>query len=143
MEDAKNTARARVRIGYDGRVHKWFKGPQARERYENEVRVLKYLEKKSCDFVPRAMEYDDEKLYLVTNNCGSRVEHVSDEKKAKIFAKLESFGVRHEDAETRNITYNHRNGRFHVIDFEFATILEPGYPPSPPMDSHPDLSEFQ
>ena len=31
----KNTARALVRIGYDGRVHKYFRGPQARERYEN------------------------------------------------------------------------------------------------------------
>lgn len=142
MEDAKNTARARVRIGYDGRVHKWFKGPQARERYENEVRVLKYLEEKGCDFVPKVLEHDDDELYLVTNNCGSRVEHVSDAKREKIFAKLEGFGVRHEDAETRNITYNHRDGRFYVIDFEFATILEPGYPPSPPMDSHPDRSEY-
>jgi len=142
MEDAKNTARARVRIGSDGRVHKWFKGQQARERYENEVRVLKYLEEKGCDFVPKVLENDDEGLYLVTSNCGSRVEHISDAKRAKIFGKLESFGVRHEDAETRNVTYNYRDGRFHVIDFEFASILEPGYPPSPPMDSHPDRSEY-
>ena len=42
MEEAKNTARAIVRIGYDGRVHKYFKGPQAQERYENELRVLKF-----------------------------------------------------------------------------------------------------
>ena len=40
MEEAKNTALAVVRIGYDGLVHKTFKGPQARERYENELRVL-------------------------------------------------------------------------------------------------------
>ena len=45
MHEAKNTARAVVRIGYDGRVHKTFKGPQARERFENEVRVLDFLQK--------------------------------------------------------------------------------------------------
>ena len=46
MQEAKNTARAVVRIGYDGRVHKYFRGPQAQERYENEKRVLFFLQKK-------------------------------------------------------------------------------------------------
>ncbi|MGB0259404.1 MAG: serine/threonine protein phosphatase, partial [Coraliomargarita sp.] len=50
MHEAKNTARALVRIGFDGRVHKYFRGPQAKERYENEVRVLRYLEAKKCNF---------------------------------------------------------------------------------------------
>ena len=40
MHEAKNTGRASVHIGYDGRVHKRFRGPQAEERYANEVRVL-------------------------------------------------------------------------------------------------------
>ncbi|QQL44171.1 serine/threonine protein phosphatase [Sulfuriroseicoccus oceanibius] len=142
MQEAKNTVRATVKIGYDGRVHKTFKGPQAKERYENEVRVLRYLEEKGCQFVPKILDSDDETLYLVTSNCGARVDKMSGEKKQQIFAELESFGVRHDDAEVRNITYNHRDGRFYVIDFEFATILEPGYPPSPKMLSHPDRSEF-
>jgi tRNA A-37 threonylcarbamoyl transferase component Bud32 len=44
----------------------------------------------------------------------------------EIFAELEPYGVRHEDAEVRNITYRQTDGRFCVIDFEFATIL-PGF----------------
>ena len=43
MEQMKDTRRALVRIGYDGRVHKTFRGHQAAERFENEIRVLRYL----------------------------------------------------------------------------------------------------
>lgn len=143
MHEAKNSARATVHIGFDGSVHKRFKGPQARERYENEVRVLKFLDEQECSFVPRIISQDDDTLYLVTTNCGSRVDHVSGAKVAKIFADLEAFGVRHEDAEVRNITYSAQMGRFCVIDFEFATILAPGYPPSPEMRSNPDRAAWQ
>lgn len=138
MKEAKNTARAVVHIGFDGRVHKYFKGPQARERYENEVRVLKYLEARGCVFVPRILSADDDQLYLVTTNCGARVERMSEAKKQQVFAELEQYGVRHDDAELRNITYSMQMGRFCVIDFEFATILEPGYPPPPEMKSVAD-----
>ena len=50
---------------------------------------------------------------------------MSTEKQAKLFSELESYGVRHDDAAIRNVTYNPRLGRFCIIDFEFATILEP------------------
>jgi predicted Ser/Thr protein kinase len=143
MEEAKNTARAIVHIGYDGRVHKYFKGPQARERYENEVRVLRFLEAHGCPFVPKIVEDDEDKLYLVTTSCGSRVDRMSDEKKEQIFVELEQYGVRHDDAEVRNITYSAQLGRFCVIDFEFATILAPGYPSSPRMESVADRSQWQ
>lgn len=143
MQEAKNTGRATVHIGYDGRVHKTFKGPQARERYENEVRVLEFLEAHGCPFVPRILERDDARLYLVTSNCGSRVERLSESKKDQIFAELEQYGVQHDDAEVRNVTYNQQMGRFCVIDFEFATILLPGYPPAPEMKSVADRSQWQ
>ena len=133
MHEAKNTARATVHIGYDGSVHKRFRGPQALERYENEVRVLQFLDKRGCRFVPKIISKEDDALYLVTSNCGSRVDRISGDKVAKIFAELEAYGVRHEDAEVRNVTYSSQQGRFCVIDFEFATILAPGYPPSPEM----------
>ncbi|MDP4611501.1 MAG: serine/threonine protein phosphatase [Opitutales bacterium] len=142
MDEAKNTARATVHIGFDGRVHKQFKGPQARERYENEVRVLEYLQGKACGFVPQILSKNDDTLFLVTTNRGARVDRISQDKVDKIFAELETFGVRHEDAEVRNITYDNREGRFCVIDFEFATILEPGYPPSPEMKSNPDRAAW-
>jgi len=125
MFEAKNTQRAVVRIGYDGRVHKEFRGANAAERFATEVKVLKYLEARSCPFVPKLLESDSEQLRLVTTNCGARVEQMSDEKMKQIFAELESFGVRHDDAFLRNITYRASDGRFCVIDFEFATIIGP------------------
>lgn len=124
MHEAKDTARALVRIGYDGRVHKTFRAANARERFENEVRVLKYLEEKGCDFVPRLLEADEEQLRIVTTNCGARVERLSDEKIRELFQELESYGVRHDDPYLRNVTYRARDGRFCLIDFEFATILD-------------------
>ena len=126
MHHIKDTKRAVVRIGYDGRVHKTFRGPLARERFENEVRVLKHLEERGCPFVPRVLEADPETLYLVTSNCGARVEHLGGPRMKEIFDELEGYGVRHEDACMRNITYRQQDGRFCVIDFEFATLLDEG-----------------
>jgi tRNA A-37 threonylcarbamoyl transferase component Bud32 len=136
MNEAKNTARALVRLGYDGRVHKTFKGHLAKERFEHEVRVLKYLEKQGCTFVPKVLETDPEKLYLVTSNCGQRVEKLTEDKLRQIYAELEQYGVRHDDPYTRNVTYNAKMGRFCLIDFEFATILDqPDLgPPAPEPD---------
>lgn len=124
MHEAKDTARALVRIGYDGRVHKTFRAANAKERFENEVRVLKYLEDRGCEFVPRLLDADEEQLKIVTTNCGARVERLSDEKITELFSELESFGVRHDDPYLRNVTYRAQDGRFCLIDFEFATILD-------------------
>lgn len=136
MHEIKDTARALVRIGYDGRVHKSFRGHLAKERFENEVLVLKYLEKKECPFVPRLLEADPETLKIVTNNCGNRVEHLSDTRMKEIFAELEAYGVRHDDAFKRNITYRNTDGRFCIIDFEFATLLDgSNHPPMPDADN--------
>jgi tRNA A-37 threonylcarbamoyl transferase component Bud32 len=126
MREMKDTARALVRIGYDGRVHKTFRGHQARERFEHEVRVLKHLEARGCTFVPQVLEADPDQLRLVTTNCGGRVDHMDPQRQKEIFAELEQYGVRHEDRELRNITYRITDGRFCVIDFEFATLLEGG-----------------
>ena len=123
MIEAKNTQRAIVRIGYDGRVHKFFQGPNAQERFDNECRVLIYLENRKCSFVPRLLSANRETLEMVTSNCGARVERLGDDKIKAIFAELEEYGVRHDDAFLRNITYRASDGRFCVIDFEFSTIL--------------------
>ena len=126
MEQVKDTLRATVRVSYDGRVYKTFRGPDAQERFANEVKVLRHLEKKKCNFVPKLLEANAEQLRIVTTNCGVRVDHLDKQRAAEIFAELEPYGVRHEDAEIRNITYRQTDGRFCVIDFEFATIL-PGH----------------
>jgi tRNA A-37 threonylcarbamoyl transferase component Bud32 len=123
MHEIKDTQRALVRIGYDGRVHKTFRGPQARERFENEVRILRLLEERGCTFVPRLLAVEPEPLKIITTNCGQRVEQLNDERRRTLFAELENFGVRHDDPEIRNVTYRITDGRFCVIDFELATIL--------------------
>jgi Ser/Thr protein kinase RdoA (MazF antagonist) len=125
MQQVKDTLRATVRIGYDGKVYKQFRGPKAEERFENEVKVLRYLEKRACPFVPRLVESDREGLKIVTTNCGTRVDHLDDARCRELFAELEPYGVRHDDADIRNVTYRQADGRFCLIDFEFATILEP------------------
>jgi tRNA A-37 threonylcarbamoyl transferase component Bud32 len=125
MEQGKDTVRALVRIGYDGRVSKIFRGNRAKERFDNEVRVLRHLEARGCPFVPRLLESDAAELRIVTSNCGSRVEHMSEERQKELFAELEQYGVRHEDPFLRNITYRVADGRFCLIDFEFATLLDP------------------
>src|SRR4051812_23858079 len=124
MHEMKDTARALVRIGYDGRVHKTFRGHQAKERFEHEVRVLRHLQERGCDFVPQLLEVEPENLKIVTTNCGRLVDRLDPERQKEIFAELEPYGVRHEDRELRNITYRISDGRFCIIDFEFATLLD-------------------
>ena len=124
MHEVKDTQRALVRIGYDGLVHKNFRGHQAYARFTNEVRILRYLETRGCDFVPKLVESEEASLKMVTTNCGSRVDQVSAERLKELFAELETFGVRHDDPEIRNITYRKMDGRFCIIDFEFATLLD-------------------
>lgn len=124
MLQVKDTLRARVRIGYDGRVHKTFRGPNAQARFENETKVLRYLEQRGCPFVPRLVESDAERLHMVTTNCGARVDRLDEDRMRELYAELETYGVRHEDAEMRNVTYRQSDGRFCLIDFEFATILD-------------------
>jgi len=87
------------------------------------VRVLRHLEAKGCEFVPRLLEVDAEKLRIITTNCGSRVDHLDEQRMNELFAELKPFGVRHDDPELRNVAYRQSDGRFCLIDFEFATIL--------------------
>jgi tRNA A-37 threonylcarbamoyl transferase component Bud32 len=132
MHEIKDTGRALVRIGYDGRVHKTFRGPKAETRFANEVRVLRHLEEKGCNFVPRLLAVEPEGLKIVTTNCGSRVDHLGEERRRELFGELESFGVRHDDPDMRNVTYRSSDGRFCVVDFEFAALADD--PPSAPAD---------
>jgi tRNA A-37 threonylcarbamoyl transferase component Bud32 len=123
MLKVKDTLRATVHLGFDGRVFKTYHGPDAEKRLANEVRVLRHLEARGCGFVPRLLEADTDKLRIITTNCGSRVENLDEKRTREVFAELEKFGVRHDDPDVRNVTYRFSDGRFCLIDFEFATIL--------------------
>jgi tRNA A-37 threonylcarbamoyl transferase component Bud32 len=123
MLQVKDTLRATVHLSFDGRVYKAYHGPDAQRRYENEVRVLRHLEARGCPFVPRLLEANPEELRIVTTNCGTRVNHLDEERRASLFTELTPYGVRHDDPDMRNVTYRQSDGRFCLIDFEFATLL--------------------
>lgn len=123
MIPLKNTQRSVVSMSFDGRVAKSYLGPNATERFRNEVRVLKYLEERNCPFVPRLIAADDEELKLWMSSCGLPVLQLSEDRCQRLFRELEEFGVLHEDQHRRNVTYRASDGRFCVIDFEYAQIL--------------------
>lgn len=124
MKIAKDGIRSIVRVGFDGRVFKTFRGTDADKRFANECRVLKILEERGCDYVPRLLDSDAGTLTITTTNCGAPVQSISKSKCEAIFQELKDrFGVVHDDPFDRNITYSQHKGRFCVIDFELATIL--------------------
>jgi hypothetical protein len=119
----KDTLRSTVNLTFDGRVVKIYHGPNAQERFDNEIRVLRYLEERGCNFVPKLLEADAAELRIITTSCGSRVDHIDNQRVKELFAEVEEYGVRHDDPDPRNITYRQSDGRFCLIDFELATIL--------------------
>jgi tRNA A-37 threonylcarbamoyl transferase component Bud32 len=130
MLKVKDTLRATVNLTFDGRVIKAYHGPNALERFTNEVKILRHLEARGCPFVPKLLEADPAELRITTTNCGARVEHLDEARTKELFAELEPFGVRHDDPDIRNVTYRRSDGRFCLIDFELATIL-PGFESKP------------
>ena len=124
MRDLKDGIRAHVRLDWMGRVHKRFRGTDADKRYANEVAVLKVLEERGCEYVPKVLEEYPAELYFVSTSCGKPADTISKGRADQLFADLErDYGVRHLDAEARNITYDTRAGRFCIIDFELAEVL--------------------
>jgi hypothetical protein len=123
MLNLKDTLRSTVNLAFDGRVFKTYHGPDAGKRFKNEVLVLRHLESRHCNFVPVLLEVDEKNLRIVTNNCGSRVEHIDEKRTRELFNELLQYGVRHDDPDPRNVTYRGSDGRFCLVDFEFATIL--------------------
>jgi hypothetical protein len=119
----KDTLRSTVNLTFDGRVVKAYHGPNAQQRFDNEVHVLRYLETRGCNFVPRLLEANSKQLRIITTSCGSRVDRIDDQRVKELFKELEQYGVRHDDPDPRNITYRQSDGRFCLVDFEFATIL--------------------
>ena len=124
MKELKDGIRSLVRIDFGGRVHKRFRGTGAKERFATEVEVLKVLEKRGCPYVPRLLEEYPEENYFVSSNCGQLATQISKTKADELFADLErDYGIRHLDAEPRNVTYSPQLGRFCLIDFELAEVL--------------------
>jgi len=125
MIELKDGIRSLVRLDFRGRVHKQFRGTNAKERCENEIKVLETLEERKCPNVPRLLDADLDELTIITTSCGKPVEDTLSRQKAlTLFAELEKkYGIRHDDQEPRNVTYDSITGKFCIIDFELAEIL--------------------
>ena len=124
IEPIKDGLRSHVRIDFYGNVHKRMRGSDVENRYATEVKVLKVLEERGCPYVPKLLEEHPEEFYFVSTNCGRPAPQITKEKADSLYAALErDYGVRHLDAEPRNITYSDKLGRFCIIDFELAEIL--------------------
>ena len=124
MIKLKQTQRSIVKLAFDGHVHKRYLGALALERLANEVRILQHLEVAGCSFVPRVVSYSLDTMIVVLTNCGQPVQLLNDEKVAYLFELLRQYGVEHEDPCLRNITYRSTDGKFCLIDFEFASIVD-------------------
>jgi hypothetical protein len=124
IEPIKDGLRSHVRIDFYGNVHKRMRGSDVESRYAKEVEVLKVLEQRGCPYVPRVLEEHPEEYYFVSTNCGRPASQITKEKA--------DYGVRHLDAEPRNITYSDKLGRFCIIDFELAEILPAPHSPENP-----------
>ena len=118
MQEMKDTARATVRIGFDGRVHKTFRGHMAkravRPRSARAALPRSNAAARSC---PACSKWNRSNFEIVTTNCGGRVDQLNPERQIALFAELEKFGVRHEDRGLRNITY--RVGRRPFLHHRF------------------------
>lgn len=123
MIEVKKSQRSVVRISFDGRVYKHFRGPNAIQRMENEVTALRFLECVGCDFVPRLLARDRKRMCLEMTQCGHPVQTICQNKCDELFAELQRYGVLHGDQHPRNITYRPQDARFCVIDFEFSKII--------------------
>ena len=124
IEAIKDGLRSHVRIDFYGNVHKRMRGSGVAERYDREVEVLKVLEERGCPYVPKLLEEHPGQYYFVSTNCGKPAPSLSKAKADALFKELEEdYGVRHLDAEPRNITYSDKMGRFCIIDFELAEIF--------------------
>ena len=88
MLQVKDTLRATVHLSFDGRVYKTYHGPDAAARFANEERVLRHLEARGCEFVPKLLEADPQQLRIITTNCGNRVEHLDAERLRELFAEI-------------------------------------------------------
>lgn len=125
MRNLKDGIRSLVKIDFYGHVHKYFKGTDKEARFKNEIRILKALEERGCPNVPLYLESHESELHLVTTNCGSPTPDLSQKKADSLFKVLEdTYGVRHDDPFPRNITYDDKEGKFCIIDFELATLLD-------------------
>jgi len=116
MHEMKDTARALVRIGYDGRVHKTFRGHLAKQRFDHEVRVLRHLEGAAAPSVPPVARGRSANLKIVDDQL--RPARRSGQRRAQreLWAELENVRRAPRRPGRPHINYRTTDGRFCIID---------------------------
>ena len=96
IEDSK---RSLVKLDKEkGIIEKTFVGDNAKERFENEVNILKHLKNKGFDNCPKLIDSDPENFVVTQTYVGERLGEIDIAEHRKIHNRLIAFGVTHNDS---------------------------------------------
>ena len=99
MTIIKDTERSLVKFFKDkGIIEKTFVGNNAKERFENEVNILKHLANKGFDNCPELLDSDPENFVVTETYVGEKLGEIDIAEHRKIHNRLIAFGVTHNDS---------------------------------------------
>jgi len=99
MTTIKNTKRSLVKLDKEkGIIEKTFVGDNAKERFENEVNILKHLANKGFDNCPKLIDSDPENFVVTESYVGESLGEIDIAEHRKIHNRLIAFGVTHNDS---------------------------------------------
>jgi len=95
-----------------------------------ELYVYLLAKEKKLDYIPKLLDFNLEERTLYIENVGISISDLCKKRKCdkesflpeikKMYEKLISHGLYHNDIGWKNILYNERQDRFYLIDFEWA-----------------------
>ena len=125
MRNLKDGIRSLVKIDFYGNVHKYFRGTDKEKRFTNEIRILKASNNVAVNMCPATSNPTRVSSTLLPATVALQLQ-ISQRKKPR-----KSFVISKKNMVSatmirfpRNITYDPNEGRFCVIDFELATLLD-------------------
>ena len=99
MTIIKDTERSLVKLDKNkGIIEKTFVGNNAKERFENEVNILKHLKNKGFDNCPELLDSDPENFVVTQTYVGEKLGEIDIAEHRKIHNRLIAFGVTHNDS---------------------------------------------
>tara|TARA_R100000654_G_scaffold53144_1_gene79287 strand:+ start:261 stop:764 length:504 start_codon:yes stop_codon:yes gene_type:complete len=99
MTIIKDTERSLVKLDKDkGIIEKTFVGNNAKERFENEVNILKHLDNKGFDNCPKLLDSDPENFVVTQTYVGEKLGEIDIAEHRNIHNRLIAFGVTHNDS---------------------------------------------
>ena len=116
------------------KIIKTYSSNRGRKAFEKELMVYKLAKKKKVKFIPKLLDYDEDKRILVIENVGTSLDKLIKNNKVKrdlflpkiekVYNKfLEVFKLYHNDLRYKNIVYNKKKNKLYLIDFEFTNDI--------------------